>query len=458
MRSQERFGEKMREKVSIKGVVESLKTGSLSSEVLVERCLERILDPRGEGQRVFLKVEQEAALTAARFYDSLRALGLSVPPFGGVPIAIKDNFDLAGDVTTAGSKVLAHGVPAQADAPAVSRLRAAGFIPIGRTNMTEFAYSGLGLNPHYGTPRNPFSETGDRIPGGSSSGTAVAIADGMAVAGIGTDTGGSCRIPASFCGLVGFKPTSTRVPKDGVFPLSPSLDAVGPLGRSVECCMILDAIMSGDRTLTATPIQLRGMRIGVPQALVFDGISDEVADAFQHSIEILEQEGAVIADLSTPSLQDLESINRKGGFAAAESYAALRTLLLERSSEFDPRVQSRIARGEEQTAADYMDLVAERLAFETRFSRETGTVDFLAFPTTPMVAPTFQDLEDDEAYARANLLALRNPSVANMLDWPAISLPMPKDSMPAGFMLMGKRGADAQLFQLARSVETALEG
>src|SRR5215469_2223473 len=219
--------------------------GGGKSRGLVEQCLARITDQSGVGGRVFLKVHAADALAAADFYDRARAHGAAPSPFAGIPVSIKDLFDIAGDVTTAGSVVLKDASPAETDAPAVARLRAAGFIPIGRTNMTEFAFSGLGINPHYGTPSNAYDRKAGRIPGGSSSGAAVSITDGMAFAALGTDTGGSCRIPAALCGIVGFKPTASRVPLAGTFPLSPSLDSIGPLAHSVDCCATLDAVLSG---------------------------------------------------------------------------------------------------------------------------------------------------------------------------------------------------------------------
>src|SRR6266404_4067777 len=218
--------------------------GGTSSRSLVEECLARIADPAGEGRRVFLKIHADTARAAADAYDALRRHGAAPSLFAGIPISVKDLFDVAGDVTTAGSVALRHAPPATRDATAITRLRAAGFIPIGRTNMTEFAFSGLGINPHYDTPRNPYDRKTGRIPGGSSSGAAVSVTDSMAFGAVGTDTGGSCRIPAALCGLVSFKPTAKRIPLGGVLPLSSSLDSIGPLAASVVCCAALDAVLA----------------------------------------------------------------------------------------------------------------------------------------------------------------------------------------------------------------------
>src|SRR5712691_6678928 len=268
---------------SIAGTAAGFTSGA-RSRALVEDCLARIKDPAGEGGRVFLKVHAEAALAAADYYDRLRARGAAPSPFAGIPVSIKDLFDVAGDVTTAGSVVLRDAPPAKYDAPAVARLRAAGFIPIGRNNMTEFAFSGLGINPHYDTPRNPYDRKTGRVPGGSSSGAAVAVTDGMALGAIGTDTGGSCRIPAAVCGVVGFKPTAHRIPTAGAFPLSTSLDSVGPLAATVECCAVLDAVLAGEPVVDLPPFPLEALRVAVPQTMVLDSLEPAVAQAFERAL------------------------------------------------------------------------------------------------------------------------------------------------------------------------------
>ena len=244
----------------------------------------RIGDPAGEGGRVFLKVHADAALAAAAYYDDLRARGAAPSPYAGIPVSIKDLFDIAGDVTTAGSTVLRDAAPAKHDAPAVARLRAAGFILIGRSNMTEFAFSGLGINPHYDTPRNPYDRKAGRVPGGSSAGAPVSITDGMAFGALGTDTGGSCRIPAALCGVVGFKPTAHRVPTAGAFPLSGSLDSIGPLAATVECCAVLDAVLAGEPVADLPLFPLEGLRMAVPQTMVLDGVEPAVAQAFEAAL------------------------------------------------------------------------------------------------------------------------------------------------------------------------------
>src|SRR5208337_4250196 len=361
------------------------------SRGLIEESLARIDDKSGEGARAFLKVHAEQALAAADFYDRLRASGAAPSRFAGIPVSLKDLFDIAGDVTTAGSLVLRDAPPAARDAPAVARLRAAGFVPIGRTNMTEFAFSGIGINPHYGTPSSPYDRAAARIPGGSSSGAAVSISDGMALGAIGTDTGGSCRIPAAFCGVVGFKPTASRVPTQGAFPLSNSLDSVGPLAASVECCALLDGVLSGDPAVDLTPFPLDALRMAVPQTMVLDHVEPAVAQAFELALARLREKGARIVDVPLRELDELRGINAKGGIVTAESYAIHRPLIakLENKAEkmYDPRVLARILRGREQDAADYIDLLKARADFTRRVRAIALPYDALAMPTVPVLAP-----------------------------------------------------------------------
>jgi aspartyl-tRNA(Asn)/glutamyl-tRNA(Gln) amidotransferase subunit A len=438
---------------SIAATAKSLASGGRSRD-LVEQCLVRIEDRSGEGARTFLKVHSEAARAAADYYERLRARGAAPSPYAGIPVSIKDLFDIAGDVTTAGSTALREAPPAKRDAPAVARLRVAGFIPIGRTNMTEFAFSGLGINPHYDTPRNPYDRQGGRIPGGSSSGAAVSVTDGMALGALGTDTGGSCRIPAALCGIVGFKPTAHRVPTQGAFPLSTSLDSIGPLAATVECCAVLDAVLAGEPSFNLPPCPLEGLRLAVPQTMVLDSVEPAVARAFDNALAALRKAGARIVELPLRELGELQGINSKGGLSAAESYAIHRALIAKHEKQYDPRVLSRILRGKEQDAADYIDLVNARAEFIGRVAAITAPYDALLMPTTPLVAPRIADLADDEAYRRANMLMLRNPSIVNFLDRCSISIPCHRGGdAPVGLMLVGEHDGDRRLLSIAAAVE-----
>lgn len=443
-------------------LAEALSRARLSSRELTEHCLARIRAAQGQGSATFVKVLAESALAHADAVDHLRAARQSVPPLAGIPVSVKDLFDTAGSVTTAGSSALRSRPPAARDARAVARLRAAGLIVIGRTNMTEFAYSGLGLNPHYGTPLNPYDRATGRIPGGSSSGAAVSITDGMAAAAIGTDTGGSCRIPAALTGIVGFKPTLTRVPRDGVLPLSTTLDTVGPLAQSVADCALMDAVLSGSAPEAADlappePFPLKGLRLLVPQTYVLDDLDAHVAATFERCSTLLSRAGAVIEPARFAQLAQLPEINAKGGFSAAESYALYGELLRQRGGELDPRVAVRIAKGGEQTAADYLELSAARAALIEAARAITATCDAVMMPTVPFIAPALRELADDTAYFRANALALRNPSIANFLDRCAISIPVQREGeAPVGLMLIGEHGGDAKLLAVARALESLL--
>jgi aspartyl-tRNA(Asn)/glutamyl-tRNA(Gln) amidotransferase subunit A len=436
------------------GLARDLEAGATTSRRLVEDCLARIADPRGEGPRTFLKVHAEPARAAAEYYDRLRAHGMTLTPWAGIPVSIKDLFDMAGDVTTAGSTLLRGQLPAREDCPAVARLRAAGFIPIGRTNMTEFAYSGLGLNPHYGTPLSPFERERGRAPGGSSSGAAVSITEEMAYGALGTDTGGSCRIPAAFCGTVGFKPTAHRVPVCGVFPLSRTLDSVGPLAASVRCCAALDAVLAGEPPAALQSVGLRGRRFAVPTHYVLNALEPHVARSFERAISALRSAGAEIAEIPLAELDELPGINHDGGFAGAEAYALHRERLDSQKERFDRRVAMRILIGREQSAADYLDLIRAREDMQRRVDSQLAEFEAVLLPTAPIIAPLMESLETDEAYVRINGQSLRNTAVANFLDRCAISIPCQQPgTAPVGLMLMGPHDGDRRLLEVAAAAE-----
>jgi aspartyl-tRNA(Asn)/glutamyl-tRNA(Gln) amidotransferase subunit A len=333
-------------------------------------------------------------------------------------------------------------------------LRAAGFIPIGRTNMTEFAFSGLGINPHYGTPLSPYDRMSARIPGGSSSGAAVSISDGMALGALGTDTGGSCRIPAAFCGVVGFKPTALRVPIEGAFPLSPSLDSIGPLAATVECCAALDCVLAGEPVVDLAPFPLEGLRMAVPQTMVLDNVEPKVAQAFDHALTRLRGKGARIVDIPLREFDELRTINSKGGLPSAQSYAIHRPLIAKAEKMYDPRVLVRILRGREQDAADYIDLINARADFIRRVSAITSRFDALVMPTVPVMAPRAADLAADDAYRHVNMLVLRNPHIVNFLDGCSLSIPCHRaGEAPVGLMLFGEHYADRRLLAIGATIE-----
>jgi aspartyl-tRNA(Asn)/glutamyl-tRNA(Gln) amidotransferase subunit A len=455
--SVERNSEHRTPAVSLASLARDLATARVSSRQLVTDCLRNISDPDGEGARTFLKVHGEHALATADFYDRMRQQGARLPPFAGIPLSIKDLFDVAGDVTLAGSTVLRGAAPAARDAAAVTRLRSAGFVVIGRTNMTEFAFSGLGVNPHYGTPANPWDRTTRRIPGGSSSGAAVSVAGAMAFGALGTDTGGSCRIPAALCGIVGFKPTARRVPLTGAYPLSRSLDSVGPIANSVACCASLDAVLANEEPAPDADLDATDLRLGVLTNYVTDGMDPVVAGNFDRALAALTRAGARLTDVRVPELAELPDINRKGGIAAAEAYALHKARLTTDAAHYDPRVSSRMLRGREQDAADYIELLDRRSSFIARVSQLIRKFDGVLMPTVPIVAPAMSEMTEDADYIRLNALVLRNPSIVNFLDGCAVSIPChAPGTPPSGLSVFGLGNTDRQILAVATLIESRL--
>jgi aspartyl-tRNA(Asn)/glutamyl-tRNA(Gln) amidotransferase subunit A len=442
---------------TLASLASDLDCDATSARKLVEECLAKIADPAGEGQRAFIHVDRDAAVGAADAMDRLRHANAAPSPYAGIPVSIKDLFDIKGQVTRAGSRALEDSAPAEVDAPVVARLRRAGFVVIGRTNMTEFAYSGIGINPHYGTPKSAWNRSVGHVPGGSSSGAAVSIADRMAYGALGTDTGGSCRIPAAFNGIVGFKPTQSRVPLDGGVPLSFSLDSFGPLARSVACCAVLDAVLADEPVRPLQPRPVKGMRLAVPTTVALDDLDPEVAKTFERALATLSREGALIERIEVSEFHDVGVMNSKGGFAAAESYAWHRYLLARKGDVYDPRVSVRILRGEGINAADYIDILNARRSFIARTEARIAPYDALVLPTTANTPPKIADLADDKAFATQNLRALRNCSLINTLDGCAISLPAHRDGeVPVGLMLAAAGGSDRRIFELAAGMESII--
>lgn len=441
----------------IAALAHDLSEGVITSRKLVEAALARIADAGGEGGRAFTKVHAQDALLAADASDRLRGEGFVASPLAGLPVSIKDLFDIAGDVTTAGSKILRDAPPAGADAAAVARLRAAGAIVIGRSNMTEFAFSGIGINPHYGTPANPYDRKTRRIPGGSSSGAAVSVADGMAAFALGTDTGGSVRIPAALCGIAGFKPTRRRVPLDGAFPLSTTLDSVGPLAPTVACCVTVFQVLAGERLQPLQAAALPGLRLGIPKNHMLEDLDVEVAEVFQHAMQRLSRRGAKLVELQVPEFDEAAKANRGGGISPPEAYAVHRDRI-GREKDFDPRVLERILRGGLVLAPDYIGLLATRERLMRSFARASYDVDAMLMPTVPRIAPPIEHLEKSaEAFRLANGNMLRNTSLVNFLDGCALTLPIhPVHEAPVGLMVVGFSGEDERVLSAGLAIEAGL--
>jgi aspartyl-tRNA(Asn)/glutamyl-tRNA(Gln) amidotransferase subunit A len=434
-----------------------LAAGRTSSRRLTEQALARIADPAGEGKRAFLKVYAESALAAADFSDRLRKEGVRRSPVEGLPVSLKDLYDVAGDVTRAGSK--AYSKKAESDAAAVARLRAAGAVFVGRTNMVEFAFGTTGINPHYGTPKSPWDRATGRIPGGSSSGAGVAQADGMCVMALGSDTRGSIRIPAAFCGVTGFKPTTRRVPREGAFPLSYTLDSIGPLANSVACCAVYDMILAGAEPQPLPELPAKGLSFLVPKTEVRDGLDREVADAFESSVEKLERAGAVITEKPVPAFDRQGEYFKGGGYAGAEAYAIHRKNA-DRLADYDPRVAKRVVLGSELSAADYVDLGLLRAEFQREVERLVAPYDAFLLPTAPCIPPPIAEVDaSDDAYFRWNMRILRIVGLVNFLDGCAVSLPcQARGAAPVGLSVCGPAMSDRRILAVAAAVERTLAG
>ena len=428
------------------------------SRQLVEAALERIGDTAGEGRRTFLRTDAEGARRAADAADGNLSAGRPVSGIAGLPVSIKDLLDAEGQVTTAGSPLL-KGAPAAArDCTVVQRLKRAGAAIIGRTNMTEFAFTGVGINPHFGTPANPYDRARRRIPGGSSSGAAVSVTDGMCIAAIGSDTGGSVRIPAALCGIAGFKPTQRRVPLDGVFPLSPTLDSVGVLARNVALCAAFDAVLAGEPADEPARVDLTAVEASVSTNYFVDGLDAAVAHAFERALSALSAAGLQLKETTFPEVAEIATVNGAGGFAAAEAYAWHQSHGTNLDGA-DPLVKERILRGETISAAHVAHMHHGRAEIMERFERAHASIDVILCPTVPIAAPEIRALEEDaDLFRRVNAQLLRNPSAVNFLGRCALTIPCQGEGeAPVGLMLIGRPGEDRGLLAVGRTIEEILK-
>ncbi|MEO8281033.1 MAG: amidase [Ideonella sp.] len=433
--------------------------GRTTASQALQECLAAAGSPRCRS--AFVALFEQTARAEARAVDALRAAGGPTPALGGLAISVKALFDVHGQRTTSASRLLADAAIASADCPAVARLRGAGAALIGHTNQSEFAFSGVGINPHHGTPANPAGPAFHEplIPGGSTSGGAVSVATGAAWATLGSDTGGSLRIPAALQGLVGFKNTARLTPAEGSIPLSPTLDTVGAITLSVRDAVLLHAILA-ERTVELPPLPVRGMRIGVPKTVMLDALEPAVATAFEASLELLSRGGAQVDLIDIPELEEVAQINAGGGFAPVEAWAWHRRHLAEHEADYDPRVAIRIRRGEQMSAADYIDLLRARRDWIQRMNQRLRGYDVMLSPTVPIVAPPAAPLiDDDAAFFATNARLLRNPSVVNLLDGCALSLPCHDNGeLPVGLMVWQREMADDQVLAASLAIESALTG
>ena len=438
-----------------------LQAGLIDAEAVAEATLAAIASADEPG--LFTLHTPERARAEAKAAAARIRAGRPKSLLDGVPIAWKDLFDLEGAVTTAGSRVLASYPPAAADAVVVQQLKAAGMVTVGRTGMTEFAFSGLGLNPHYGTPRNPHSGAEPRIPGGSSSGSAVAVARGLVPVAIGTDTGGSVRIPAALNGIVGYKATYGRYPMEGVFPLSTSLDSLGVLCRSVADAVTVDAAMRGKLDTEVERIAPKDVTLVVPGNVVFDDAESGVIVAFERALDRVAAAGAKVTRRAIPAFDGVLDLgSRHGWLGGAEGYALhAERLDSPEAAGMDRRVAMRLRGGAKVGLRDFIALRDGRNRLIADFRRELGPRVILAYPTVAHVAPLIAPLErDDELYVRINGLTLRNTLLGNFLDLCGVSPPCGSgaDDLPVGFLLSGLGGTDAEILGIAQELEGLIGG
>lgn len=431
-----------------------------TSRDALSKALAHINDPNSDGRVTFTRTYEASAEREAAAADARLSAGMPLSPVDGAVVSIKDLFDVRGEVTLAGSTILRQNPPAVADAPVVERLRRAGCVIVGKTNMSEFAFSGVGINPHFGTPGNAADKS--RVPGGSSSGAGVSAAEGTVRMGLGSDTGGSIRIPAALNGCVGFKPTATRVSTAGAFPLSYTLDSIGPLCRTVSDCAAFDAILAGDPHEALVPAPLAGLRLAVPRGKLFADTEPEVSRAFEAAAGLLARAGASVRDIEIDDLiTTFWDAAAKTPFVAIEAAAVHADWMDARASDFDPRVLARIRAGAKASGADYIRLSRLRADLSCRMHARLADVDALILPTTPIRAPRIFDLiASDEAFWRANGLLLRNTTVGNVMGLCGLSLPcpVPTKGLPVGFMMMAAGGQDRRLLRIGLAVEAVFAG
>jgi aspartyl-tRNA(Asn)/glutamyl-tRNA(Gln) amidotransferase subunit A len=431
---------------------DALARGETTSRALVEASLDAIArDPRP-----FTDVFADEARAAADAADRERASGDRTGALAGLPISVKDLFDIEGRPTPAGTVHLRHDPIAKRDAPVVSRLKAAGLIIVGRTQMSPFAFSGVGLNPHAPQAVNPRDP--DRAPGGSSAGAGVTVGLGQTAASIGTDTGGSVRIPAAVCGVVGFKPTKRRITTEGAVPLAPDLDSIGPLATTVEDCRLLDEVMADDPIERHEALEIAGLRFGVIEDFFLDELEPQVAHDFERALSRLSAAGVAIERLRLPALNDIPAIEAKGALVNAQAYAVhAQRGWIERRELYDPNVLFRLEAGGRLSSSDYLHMRWRFDALAKQIDRLSEGFDALVSPTCATTAPRIADVQDAKAFGRANSLLLRNARIINLVDRCALTLPMHEaGTAPSGFMLTGETMGDARLLAVAEAVEAAL--
>jgi len=438
----------------------ALLVGQTTATQLVERALERAR----QSKSVFITINP-GLVSLAYSIDRARKKSQALTPLAGIPIALKDLFNIRNEKTFAGSTVRKHyAQPEDADADVVAPLRAAGLLFFGRTNMSEFAFSGIGKNPHYGTPLSIWDRDTGRLPGGSSSGSAVAVAEGIVSASLGSDTAGSCRIPAAFNGVVGVKPSYGRMSLNGIFPLSPTLDAPGPIAVDVDSCFILDQLMSGNISPAAElphlhPAELDQVRLVVPRARVMQDLDEAVKVAFERSLDAIAATGARIVEADLPILDRCDDFFIERPVVVREVWLHHRQMLEQHLDEYDPFVGLRMGAGADISDEEQQARYRERAQLVSDFEQDFANLraDALLYPTVACVPPAISETEDTENARRVNLRCLRNTATVNYFDGCAMSLPChDRGEAPVGLMLSSVNGNDDQLYRIAAAIEATL--
>jgi aspartyl-tRNA(Asn)/glutamyl-tRNA(Gln) amidotransferase subunit A len=441
-----------RPSLSIQQLALQRQAGRVTYAEVVEDCIARILDPEGEGKRAFVQVWAESARDVGASIDRLFDRHHRISPIAGAPISIKNLLDVEGQRTQAASRVLDRAPPAAQDAEVVARLKRAGAVLVGSTNMTEFAYSVVGLNGKFGTPGNPWDP--GRIPGGSSSGAAVSVASGMSLGAIGSDTVGSIRVPAALCGIVGFKPTQSRVPLAGSIPLATSLDSIGPMTASVGDCAALFAVMSGEAP-RAKCESVRGLRLVIPAGLFLDGLDRQVGGAFERVCSSLSNAGAIVSEVDLPILSEVHASAGNRIIQSVEAFAWHRNLLDSDAELYDPPIRRRIESGASIEAATYAAMLDRRREMIAVYENTAASYDALVLPTVAIIATTLNVAAEKEDELRS--LLLRNTAPFNFLDCCAISIPIQNPGeAPVGLMVVGRRNHDWRLLSVAAAIEDVI--
>ncbi len=453
---------------SIRELAGQIQSGILSPVVLTEALLDRI-DKLNPQLHAFKVVMHEQALAQAEAAEKAIKIGNYLGPLHGIPYAAKDLFDVKGLPTAAGSSLLENNVPSE-DATVIRRLKEAGAVLIGKTHTVQFAFGGVGINHDQGTPLNPWHDT-PHAPGGSSSGSAVAVSSGMAPMGLGSDTGGSVRIPASLCGIVGLKTTLGRVSRKGVYPLSWSLDSVGPLARTVEDCALAYQAMQGvdedgdETTLGQTPHDVmsdlkRGvnnLRVFFAESVFWDDVDCEVVEAVRASGEVFRSQGAIVESREFLEAREAHTLNSRG-VVAAEGYAFNRQWVDNYEKQLDPVVSTRLVIGRKVSAFEYFEITRKWAALRRKVKHTLADVDALIVPSTAIPAMPLEAIDQDfQTYSHYNLLYLRNTTIGNILNLCAISVPCghTKKGSPVGLMIYAKPFQEEMALRIAYAFEQA---